>query len=182
MNTYTNLFASAFNKDLLKTFPLNDLVDKVKLKEHTYITTNKIKNQTYICEWKQFIPYIADKDLESEYNFFVNYVESLVHAVYTNNYIYTYKLQDDFLKYIRKEIGKYITSECATTEDILLKLSFLINTLEITDHVFMKQKTQAIKKWVIAEKINNEEFTIEPILIKKELKTKKEKKTIKGLI
>jgi len=180
MNKYTELFASAFNKDLLKAFPLSNLVDKVKVKEHTYITTNKIKNQTFICEFKELIPYIADSNLKSEYDFFIDYVESLVHKVYTNNYIYKCKLQDDFLKYIRKEIGKYLTSECVTTEDILLKLSFLINTLEITDHIFMKQKSQAIKNWITLEKIKNEEFTLQPTLVKKELKQKKEKKTIKG--
>lgn len=182
MNIYTNLFASAFNKQLLKAFPLMDLVSKVKQKKNTFTTKTVIDKVTYICSWKQYIPYIDMQDINKEYLSYLEYVDSLVHKVYENDYIYNKKLQDDFLKYIRKEIGMYATTECKNTADILIKLSFLINTSEIADQLFMKQKNEAIHIWKIYRITEVDNYTDKPILTSKEVKPSKQKKTITGVI
>lgn len=152
MNTYTNLFASAFSKKLMHGFPITSIAEKVKLKKHTYITTEKINNEKHIYSWLKNIPYIDDKDLITEYEEYLSYIDSLIHKVFKNEYIFKYKLQDKFLKYIRKEIGFYSTSECITTEDILIKLSFLIDSIDLANDKFSRHKQKAIKKW---DDINN---------------------------
>jgi len=180
MNNHTKLFASAFHKELLKSFPIIDLVSKVKQKKNTF-TSKIVENEvTYICSWKQYIPYIDMQDINKEYLSYLKYVDSLVHKVYENDYIYNEKLQDDFLKYIRKEIGRYATTECKNTADILTKLSFLINTSEIADEHFRENINMAIHIWKIYQITEVDNYTDQPILISKEVKPNKQNKTITG--
>jgi len=178
MNIYTKLFASAFSKKLMEGFPMTSIVDKVKLKKHTYITIEKIENEKYIYSWLKNIPYIDDKDLVTEYEQYLSYIDSLIHKVFKNDYIFKYKLQDKFLKFIRKEIGIYSTSECKTTEDILIKLSFLIDSIDLANDKFIRHKERAIKKWDDINNFADQHMVHTPYVTSTELKVTK--KTIKG--
>lgn len=182
MNNYTNLFASAFKKELLKLLPIIDLVSKVKQQKKTFTSKIVEDKVTYICSWKQYIPYIDMQDINKEYLSYLESIDSLVHKVYENDYIFNKKLQDDFLKYIRKEIGRYATTECKNTADILIKLSFLINTSEIADEHFRNSINEAIHIWKIYRITEVNNYTDKPILISKEAKPSKQKKTITGVI
>ena len=180
MNNYTNLFSSAFQKELLKLLPIIDLVSKVKQQKNTFTTKIVEDKVTYICSWKQYIPYIDMQDINKEYLSYIESVDLLVHKVYKNDYIYNEKLQDEFLKYIHKDIGKYATTECKNTADILIKLSFLINTLEIADEHFRMIINDAIHIWKIYTITEFNNYTDKPILISKEVKPNKQNKTITG--